>query len=193
MVIALRILIVAALQTAALAYMIVDRQATLNSAHVVTLKMAPVDPRDIFRGDYVILNYEISTLELDKLQGEDAFGYGDKVFVTLVRNGDTWNATAIARKPVPAPGGVAIAGTVDSFTSREAPAGADPNAPPPLKSVTITYGIESYFVPEGTGHVIEDERRKGELSVDVAIDDAGRAAIKALRRNGQVFYVEGFF
>ena len=38
---ALRILVVVALQTAALAYMIVDRQAMLNASRVVTLKVGP--------------------------------------------------------------------------------------------------------------------------------------------------------
>ena len=52
----IRILIVVALQSAALAYMIVDRQAMLNAGRVVTLKVAPIDPRDIFRGDFVILS-----------------------------------------------------------------------------------------------------------------------------------------
>lgn len=185
MVIALRILIVVALQTAALAYMIVDRQTMLNASRVVTLKVAPVDPRDIFRGDYVILTYEISRLDPTKLEGDDTFGYGDKVLVTLVPGGETWAAAGIARgKPVPAQNGVVIQGTVDAFTTNDA---GQRNA------VTVTYGIESYFVPEGTGREIEQERQKGDISADIAIDHRGRAAIKALRRNGQPFYVEGIF
>ncbi|MDZ4868888.1 MAG: GDYXXLXY domain-containing protein, partial [Alphaproteobacteria bacterium] len=89
----LRILIVVGLQTALLAYMILDRQAVLSASRTVTLKVAPVDPRDIFRGDYVILTYEISRLDPTKIEGDNTFGYGDKVLVTLVPNGDTWTAT----------------------------------------------------------------------------------------------------
>jgi uncharacterized membrane-anchored protein len=181
----LRILIVVALQTAALAYMIVDRQAMLNAGRVVTLKVVPIDPRDIFRGDYVILNYEISRLEPAKLQGDDKFEYGDTVYVTLVREGDVWNAAAIAKdKPVPLQGGVPLRGSVQSFETAEGGA---------TTSLTVSYGIESYFVPEGTGRALEDERQKGALSIDVAIDAQGRGAIKALRRGGQMFYVEGVF
>lgn len=180
---ALRILIVVALQTAALAYMIVDRQATLNAARVVTLKVAPVDPRDIFRGDYVILSYAISRLEPPKLQGDKKFNYADKVYVTLVPEGKTWTAAAVAHgKPIALPNGVVIKGTVDSFDADDAGL---------ARSITLSYGIESYFVPEGTGREIETERQKGDLSADIAIDNTGRPAIKALRRNGQVFYVEG--
>ena len=183
--IAVRILIVVALQTVALAYMIYDRQTMLNSSRVVTLKVAPVDPRDIFRGDYVILNYAISRLELDKLAGDDAFTNGETVFVTLQRQGTDWNAVAIARaRPYLVQGGVPIRGTVDfvEFADKAIPV-----------AVTVSYGIESYFVPEGTGRAIEEERQKGDLTADIAIDGQGRAAIKALRRQGQVFYVEGVF
>lgn len=185
MAITLRILIAVALQTAALAYMIVDRQAMLNASQVVTLKVVPVDPRDIFRGDFVVLSYDISRLDPTKLEGDDTFGYGDKVLVTLVRNGDIWTAAGIARgKPVPAQGGVVIQGTVDAFSL---------NDTGQATSVTVQYGIESYFVPEGTGRAIEAEVQKGDLSADIAVDNQGRAAIKALRRGGQVFYVEGIF
>lgn len=186
--IALRILIVIALQTAALGYMIADRQAMLNSSRVVTLKVVPVDPRDIFRGDYVILSYAISNLDLLKLDGDDDLRGGDKVFVTLVpQQGGEWTAVAIAKgKPVPVQGGVAIQGEV-THTNQ---AGPDTKA----TTARVLYGIESYFVPEGTGRAIEDQARQGELSVDAAVDNSGRAAIKAIRRNGNPpFYVEGVF
>jgi len=62
-----------------------------------------------------------------------------------------------------------------------------------MQSVSVSYGIESYFVPEGTGHEIEQELRTGDLTVDIAVDAQGRAAIKAMRRKGKVFYVDGVF
>jgi uncharacterized membrane-anchored protein len=202
MMIAARILIVVALQTLALAYMIYDRQMMLNSSRVVTLKVAPVDPRDIFRGDYVVLNYEISRLNLSQLGGEDKFDYRDTVYVTLVPDGTVWKAAAIARnKPLPIEGGVPIRGEVSSLEfgqpgqpaiRPDAAVGQTPTEQS-LQTVSVLYGIESYFVPEGTGRKIEEERQKGDLSIDVAIDREGRAAIKAMRRNGKTFYVEGVF
>lgn len=184
--IALRILIVIALQTVALGYMIADRQAMLSSSRVVTLKVAPVDPRDIFRGDYVILSYGISNLDLTKLDGDDNLVGGEKVFVTVVQQGAEWNAVAIAKgKPFPVQGGVAIQGDVN-YVDRTGENSTPTNA-------RVTYGIESYFVPEGTGRAIEQERQQGDLTADIAVDAQGRPAIKALRRNGQVFYSEGVF
>jgi uncharacterized membrane-anchored protein len=58
----------------------------------------------------------------------------------------------------------------------------------------LTYGIESFFVPQGQGKVIEDERQKGDLTADIAVDAQGRGTIKALHRaDGQAMYVEGLF
>lgn len=180
----IRILIVVALQTAALAYMIVDRQAMLNSAQVVTLKVVPIDPNDMFRGEYVILNYDISRLDLAKLDGDDTMSYGEVVFVTLVPDGQTWKAVAINReRPSEVQGGIALRGKTDWVD------GASGVTTP--QHIGVNFGIESYFVPQGTGKIIEDEARKGELSVDVAIDADGRGAIKAVRRKDGVIYVEG--
>ena len=196
----IRILIVVALQTVALAYMILDRQAMLNSARTVTLKVVPVDPNDMFRGEYVILSYDISRLETAKVEGDDTFEYNDTVYVTLVPGeGDLWKAAAIARaKPAAMPGGVVIKGKVRSFQRAEPMPAIGPDGTPPVppqpalpQTVSVDYGIESYFVPQGTGKAIEDEARAGELSVEVAVDDEGRGAIKAIRRKGQRIYVEG--
>lgn len=183
---ALRILFVVALQTVALAYMIFERQSALNASRVVTLKVAPVDPRDIFRGDYVILSYEISRLDPSTLAGDDSFSNGDSVLVTLQNQGAAWKAIAISKgAPYMVQGGVPIRGTIYTVDM----GGADGK----VVSVTVNYGIESYFVPEGTGRAIETERQKGDLSADIAVASDGRTAIKALRRGGEVFYVEGIF
>lgn len=184
--ISLRVLIVAALQTVALGYMIVDRQQMLDSARIVTLKVVPVDPRDIFRGDYVVLNYDISRVEVATLGGENRFSSGETAYVTLQRQPDqSWKPVAIAHKPgQQSPDIVALRATVQYAED------LDGN---PTAKVTLTYGIESYFVPQGTGHAIEQEARKGNLSVDVAVNPQGRTAIRALRSDGKVFYVEGIF
>jgi uncharacterized membrane-anchored protein len=180
----LRVLIVVALQTVALAYMILDRQQMLNASRVVTLKVVPVDPSDMFRGDYVVLSYDISRLDLGQLDGDDELTYGDVVYVTLVRgDGVAWKPVALRRfRPFEVQGGIALRAKVESLDKPDA-------AKPPI--ARLSYGIESYFVPQGTGLAIEDEARKGELNVDVAVDNQGRSAIRAMRRKDQVFYVEG--
>lgn len=175
-----RILLVAAIQTIALGYMIVDRQAVLNSARVVTLKVAPIDPMDPLRGEFVILSYAISRLNTAELQGDDKFNPTETIYVTLENKGTDWAPTAIGHRPVATPGGVVIKGVVKYANDVDS-----------ATQLNVDYGIESFFVPQGVGREIETERQKGDLSADIAIDNQGRAALKSLRRQGQVFYVEG--
>ncbi len=50
------------LQVGALLYMCLQRELVLQRGNTVYLKTTPVDPRDLFRGDYVRLRYEASTI-----------------------------------------------------------------------------------------------------------------------------------
>ena len=183
---ALRILLLTAVLSVVLGYMIVDRTSILNSRDVVTLKVKPVDPQDMFRGDYVILNYDISRLETAALAGDDNFSEGGLVYVTVTNQGGVWTPVAVNRAmPNHDQGAVVLRGTVKSAS------GASATAPPEL---TVVYGIESFFVPQGQGKKIEDARQKGDLDADIAVDAQGRGAVKALRRDGgETLYVEGLF
>jgi uncharacterized membrane-anchored protein len=60
-------------------------------------------------------------------------------------------------------------------------------------TVSVDYGVESFFVPEGKGRPIEDERNKDNVTVDVALGTDGRAAIKTLKINGQPVHSETLF
>ena len=50
------------MQIAVLGVMIGNRVCLLDTGVKVLLKCEPVDPRSLISGDYVILNYEISSL-----------------------------------------------------------------------------------------------------------------------------------
>jgi uncharacterized membrane-anchored protein len=54
----------------------------------------------------------------------------------------------------------------------------------------ISYGLERYYLPEGTGSRIEEMARKSQLSAIVAVDGRGRAAIKGLVIDGERVYDE---
>jgi len=63
---------------------ILFKEYTLRTGTEMILRIEPVDPRDLFRGDYVTLNYEISTLDLEKVQAEDSyFEYNDRIYLAL--------------------------------------------------------------------------------------------------------------
>jgi uncharacterized membrane-anchored protein len=181
-----RILIAAGLMTAALIYMIWYRMSLVTTGRVVTLQVVPVDPRDMFRGDYVILNYKISRLDLNQLPGDSDFEGRGAIYVTLENKGGVWDAVSVSRKmPAVQANQAVIRGDIDS---------AYRNSQDDKETVvSVTYGIESFFVPEGKGRPIEDERNKDNVTVDVALGGDGRAAIKTLKVSGEAVHSETLF
>ena len=65
----LTLVIVALAQTGVLAGMVVDRVRLLKTGREITLPIVPVDPRDLFRGQYVRLGYDISRIPVNLLEG----------------------------------------------------------------------------------------------------------------------------
>lgn len=208
---ALAVLLVATVQSGALAWMIYDRVTLITSGKEVVLDTVPVDPRSLFRGDYVILNYKISRLNAHDLEGDDYFESGDIVYVALRKTGETsWTPVSVAKKPPSAvgQGQVILRGKV-WFASDSAPV----TRPPPRTSGSgqdrlggpvrvsrdggsyphIKYGIEAYFVPEGEGKRLEDLVRESKLQVLIAVGEDGKAAIKGLLIDGALQYEEPLF
>ena len=58
-----------------------QRARILRGGTEIRLRTVPVDPRDLFRGDYVILAYPISTVEA---AGQPGFQRGERVYVCLL-------------------------------------------------------------------------------------------------------------
>ena len=194
---ALRIGIVVLLQTLALGAIVADRALILATGREVVLETEPVDPRDLFRGDYVTLNYTASQVDLGTVDGDDdGFATSKPAYVVFKDDGGTWRPAAIYHaRPASsalAAGEVAVkAAVVNVYTFS-----ADdrwPRCPGGCDMVSLSYGVESYFVPEGTGEVLEDARNDRRLEVVVAVRGDGRAAIKALKVDGRTFAEEGLF
>jgi uncharacterized membrane-anchored protein len=59
--------------------------------------------------------------------------------------------------------------------------------------LTVRYGIENYFVPEGEGRDLERPKPGEKVSTRVAVDRFGNAGIKAVLVNGQPRYTETLF
>lgn len=145
------------------------KEFTLRTGKEVLLETVPVDPRDLFRGDYVILRYKISTLDLNKIPDDYTdFKTGDKIYLSLNTEND-YGAPAKVYRNSPSKGVLFLKGQVKYVRK---------------KKLTVEYGIESYFVPEGQGKKIERAQR-GELDVKVSIDKFGNAAIKSLLLKGK--------
>lgn len=170
----LAVAFVALVQTAILAHIVYGRVALLRDGREIVVEVIPVDPRDLFRGDYVILGYGFG--RISDVQAPEGTRRGDTVYVTLRPTGpEQWEAVRITPDPV-APDdetNVMLKGIV-SYVSW----GARPQ-------VSIRYGIESYFVPEGTGRALEKKVREKKISVVLAVGSSGDVAIKSLVVDGE--------
>jgi uncharacterized membrane-anchored protein len=178
-----------AIQVALIVVMVYDRVRVLREGSEVTLQTRPVDPRDFLRGDYVVLDYEISNLSAGELKDMPSQGRGTPVFVKLVRkDGGVYDAVSVHGEPVAvADGEVLIRGRAAS--------GATCGSKHRVfcDRLRLTYGIERYFVPQGEGKEIERSRNQGKVSIVAAVTPSGRAAIKRLLLDGKPVYDEPMF
>ncbi|KAB2849587.1 MAG: GDYXXLXY domain-containing protein [Hyphomicrobiaceae bacterium] len=163
----------ALLQTIALAGMAADRIWLLKTGKEVVVPVEPVDPRSLFRGDYVRLGFGF-TRSIPELK--DHGSSPETIFVTLEKAADG----SVLFKAVDRvhPGKVAD----NQFVLR----GVRHQYGWPR----IRFGIESYFVPEGKGLAIEKLAASSKLAVVLAVDGRGRAAIKGLVVDGKTVYEE---
>ena len=142
------------------------KEFTLKTGEELMLKTRPVDPRDLFRGDYIVLDYEISRLDINSLQTDAiSFNESDRVYVALSNEEGYGIASGVYKNR---PKGLFLKGTVKRTDGSQ---------------ITIEYGIESYFVPEGEGLEIQRQSRRG-LEAKVAIDKFGNAVLKSIFLNG---------
>jgi len=189
------LLVAVTLQTIALVWMVVDRSLILKQGAEIRLKVQPVDPRDLFRGDFVILNYEISWLGPKVTKKNHIYQRNDIIYVGLRKQPDgLWNAvSAYPTYPSDDRQDIIIRGRIKSPKALwRAPLGSkqSPPCPDPCYGVHVSYGLENYFVPEGEGRSLEKLRNQSKIEVLAAVNTNGHGAIKALIVNGKPAYVE---
>jgi len=179
----------ALIQLALLALMVGDRMQILREGTEVTLQTRPIDPRDLLRGDYVTLGYDISQLPAGPLKLQTASARNPIVFVKLAPNRDgIYEAISVHAEAVAVQSPeVLIRGRV----AHGATCGADGNLF--CDRLQIRYNLERYFVPEGEGRKLELLRNERKLMVVAAVAPTGRAAIKRLLADGEPIYEEPWF
>lgn len=174
------LVIVALAQTGVLAAMVIDRTLLLKTGREITLPIVPVDPRDLFRGEYVRLGYEISIVPAMLLVGP-APHRNTPFYVTLAKNPDGgWTP-------------VKVTSTMPHQTSAEQIVLKGRSQSQFPVNTRVHYGIESYFVPEGQGKRLEDLAAEKKMAARVAVDARGNAAIKGLIIDGVLQYEEPLF
>ena len=175
-------------QLVVLATMIVVKVWPLLTGEIVLLRVVPVDPRDMFRGDYVALSYDFSQAPKDKMSGFDVQDpdTGTTAYVSLVpeEDGKHWRMSGVsAQKPA---AGKYIRGTftgwrriecgIESYYVQE---GHGQEYEDAARSHKLS--AESYYVQEGEGGKYEDVVRDRRLSAEVALTADGRAALRGLQ------------
>ncbi|MFH0869964.1 MAG: GDYXXLXY domain-containing protein [archaeon] len=152
------------------------KEYTLSTGKEIIFKTRYYDPRDLFRGDYVVLNYEVSSIDLNKVYVETKeFSAGETVYVTLDPKNSTAEPLAVSKKRMPKDYGPCIKGKITSVMSQGVFA--------PV--ILVEYGIENYFVPEGEGSSIRSGQGRG-LEARVSLDSFCNAVIKDLLMDGVV-------
>ncbi|RMD67910.1 hypothetical protein D6817_00190 [Candidatus Pacearchaeota archaeon] len=170
-----------ALQVFIIFAIVVFKMAVLAGGTEVLLKVEPVDPRDILRGDYARFQYDISDLNLYLFDNQQVRN-GDTVYVILRQNGKYWTAQKVQTTKPTADGQVFIKGRVASG-GLESQAEFFPRDRFQGFHVRVVYGIEEYYIPEGSGHGVDFWN--AEAAAKVAVDANGNAALKQIYVNGK--------
>ena len=171
--------------------MVLERASILRNGTTIRLATVPVDPRDLFRGDYVVLSYEIGTLNLTRLGvttavernqiihvGLRARPDGKAEPVKLAREGDARAADLVwlQAKSGYTSGCTAMPERTDGCSENDS-------------ILRVTYGLESYFVPQGEGRSIETTQAS-RVEILAAVTASGKSAIKSLLIDGKPVYDE---
>jgi len=181
----LRLLAIALIHTFVLGWMVWDRATLLREGKEVRLTVVPVDPRDLLRGDYVTLRFNISRLDTQKVETDSDLKRGDPVYVGVKKSEHGPSSAISANRLLPQVHSdiVFIKGTITSISKGKNNS----------RLLNVKYGMEKYFIPEGDGGKLEDLRREKVLSILAAVSKDGEAGIKALLVRGKPVYEEPIF
>lgn len=129
-----------------------------STAPVILLKTRPVDPRDLLRGDYMILGYEIADVKVPA-----GINDTDDCWVVLEpREGYYAAVRASTEEPELSAGQLAVRAT-KSWRG-------------------LIFGIENFYVPEGKG-----TPRFTKIEVEAAVSATNRLYIKRVLLDGKSY------
>lgn len=168
----------ALLQTAALGKMIQDRAALLQNGRDVVLQTGMIDPRDLFRGHYTIVNLSISRIERSDQIAFDLPKRGEDVYVSLAPgDGVFWQPVAVTAKP-PTGDTPILKGTLQSILNT---------------SLRISFPFDRYFAPKARAKELEGIRSERALGLIVATAPDGTGAVKGITVNGVAHVIEPLY
>ncbi len=159
----------------------------------VLLPVTPVDPRDLFRGEYVRLGTPATRVAVrpatppqggalavetadswwDGLQASGARLAGRTIYVQLEPRGEAGESQPVSISGAPLPGRINLRGRITHHQADDS-------------SLTIDYGLDSYFMQEGTAKPVEDAmRERKRVQMEIAVAASGHARIRRLLIDGR--------
>lgn len=166
------LILILALQTAWLLGMVAVQEHALAYGKIILLETRRVDPRDLLRGDYLILNYRISDVPTNIFSPPvgPELPYGTKVFVTLAPGTNQFYGVTRAslHEIAPETNEVVLCGRSEVRGRNST-------------SVHVAYGIENFYVAENTGNPT------GKLTVQAVVPASGRPKIREVYVDGKPY------
>jgi len=136
----------------------------------IYLKTVPVDPRDMFRGNYARLSYDISTIPVNDFANMTAKIRNEEiVYVKLVKKGDFYEYDGSSfQKPET---GIFLRGRINQkyISSYD-------------KNVSVKYGIEAFFAKKEKAQKLESELSSSAAMAIVKVASNGKAALIDVRK-----------
>ena len=158
------VLLIICLQGAWIGYQVYSNESLLQNGETIRLELQPVDPRSLLQGDYVELNYTISELEDTYIDENGPItivlrknAEGIHEFAGIYQFNGQWNIHYEKKH-----GDILLNGKVINSWNY---------------NVQVIYGIEHFFIPEGTGLDVE---RKAKIAV-VKVSNKGDGILEGLR------------
>ncbi len=144
-----RIAVAVALQLVLMLAGLISPLLVKATGTTVYLETRPVDPRALFRGDYVTLAYAVGEGALGPAIADEVRASGRTVYLTVTTERPARLVSASLERPEPGEGQVCLKGY----------------ARPAATSRTVDLPqLSQYFVPEGKGREIERSLRSGLLA-----------------------------
>lgn len=136
----------------------------------IVLKTTPLDPRDLFRGDHVLIDLDIERVPMNRIssgvqevlrderENGSFIGKEIDVFVRLIPKENQYVVNQVVlEKPS---SGIYLKGTINPYEIYEE-----------KQDVPIHYNLDRYFVPENTGMALERGAREGNALVSLKVKD----------------------
>jgi uncharacterized membrane-anchored protein len=124
----------------------------------VVLKIEAYDPRDVFRGDYVAVNFTESQANKSLLSGVKEVEinklYGKKIYAHLVKDEAVWKIDQLTlEKPNT---GVYVSCVLEYYNKYDS-------------VINLDFGVNRFYVEENTGTDVEKALRDGDVLARVKL------------------------